>query len=94
MDTHTDLKLAVQEEKVGKCLGRKATLLQEKLHLLKPFSGFLLHVHEGLVVEGHHVQLFLQSGRHVCQRILPRLNWQPQGGEGGEGEGRGGEKKG
>ena len=62
------LVLAVQQQQIAKCLWREGILLEEELQFLESLSRTLFHVHQGLVVQGHGVELFLGSENMDAKR--------------------------
>ncbi len=67
------LVAALQEEQVAQGLGRAARMREQVAQLAKARRGRLGHLHEGLVVQRHGVQLFLQPRGHIAQRLAGRL---------------------
>mmetsp|Transcript_321 Transcript_321/g.894 ORF Transcript_321/g.894 Transcript_321/m.894 type:complete len:232 (+) Transcript_321:1066-1761(+) len=65
--------LAIQEQEVHQCLWRRRMHPQQEVQLAEAFCGVVLHLHEGLVVQRHGVQLRFASRWHVIECILSCL---------------------
>lgn len=57
------LVFAVKQQQVSEADRREGGLLHEEGELLEAFGGPGVHVHEGLVVQGHRVQLLRRTAQ-------------------------------